>query len=176
MGKVKNYQELVQTNSRWYWKWTINRGFDLVRNPLIFKILTYTWGLLGVILGYLVLLFCLPFGKLMSVRFSGKKYFFFNKETHWGFSIGTIIFSGKNPQRTLLEHEVGHCYHNAIFGPLIFPLIAIPSLLRFWYRRIIVKLRVKKINELNSYYSVWFEGTASTIGAYDYVVHGKDVI
>jgi hypothetical protein len=42
------------------------------------------------------------------------------------------------------------------------PVISLPSFLRYWYRRIIVKINKNK--KLPPYDSIWFEGQATRLG------------
>ena len=54
------------------------------------------------------------------------------------------------------EHESGHTFQNAIWGPLAVFLIFIPSCIRYWMD---VKGKLK-----SEYDAIWFEGNATTIG------------
>jgi hypothetical protein len=52
------------------------------------------------------------------------------------FSCGPIIFVTPNCSENTLKHETGHSVQSLIFGPLFHILISIPSVIRFWVRRL----------------------------------------
>lgn len=54
------------------------------------------------------------------------------------------------------RHEFGHSLQNIIFGPLFPFLVAIPSVIRYWY------FTLK--NPEKDYDSIWFEKTATNWG------------
>ena len=78
-----------------------------------------------------------------------------------GFNVGFVSVVSQNPTNHTLRHEHGHFIQNAIFGPFMI-FISIASAVRYWYRRIIVRLRPTTF--LSDYYSVWFEAQANELG------------
>lgn len=52
------------------------------------------------------------------------------------FSCGPIIFVTPNCNENTLRHETGHSVQSLIFGPLFHIVISIPSVIRFWVRRL----------------------------------------
>jgi len=138
-------------------------SYGMVKKPWLYYILSIVWGLPLTIIGYLLALVLLPFGKLERV---GLTYcLILNRETSWGMSIGTMIFIGRNSvgDRRMLEHEYGHTFQNAIFGPFTLFLVSIPSAVRFWIRQY---MYAHGKTPKTDYDSVWFEGSASKIGLF----------
>jgi len=138
-------------------------GKKLVLNRFLYLFLNLTWGLLTTLVGYLVLIVLLPFGKVR--KHNGILYLAFKHKSRsyygWGFSIGMVFFTyTAEPDRKLMDHEYGHTVQNAIFGPLMPFIVLIPSGIRFWYRRI---FKIK-----TPYDSIWFEETATSIGDFYY--------
>lgn len=138
-----------------------------------YYLLNLTWGLPLTIIGYILLLLLLPFGKVK--KFLGVPYLEFKKQKGWGFSIGIVSFVTKNPSISLLEHEFGHSVQNAIFGPFTLFIISLPSVIRFHYR----ELKTMITNNLpkKPYDSIWFEKSATIIGMrYNQIIRDYNTI
>lgn len=73
------------------------------------------------------------------------------------FSSGPIIFVTPNCDENTLKHETGHSVQSLIFGPLFHIVISIPSIIRFWVRRL-----GNKSHEW--YLSGWPESSAEKLG------------
>lgn len=139
-------------------------GKKLAHKKILYYILNFTWGILLTLLGYFLMLILLPFGKVK--RFNYVLYLTFNRRTGWGFAMGAVFFVGKDYNTFMLNHEYGHTVQNAILGPFMIFLVAIPSAIRFWYRNF---LRSIKINPKTFYDDIWFEGNATYIGDTYYI-------
>lgn len=72
--------------------------------------------------------------------------------------MGLMFVRDTTSSEAVSRHELGHSYQNAILGPLMPILVAIPSAMRYWYR----KKKSKKT--FPPYDSIWFEGNATDIG------------
>lgn len=132
-------------------------------NKAAFYILSYTWGILLTVVGWLVA------GVLMSLgykpkKWGGSRYFVVGK--NWGgLSIGTtIVVSDSCTDDFSLNHEFGHSVQNCYFGPFCLFLVTIPSFVRACWREFVFWAKIKKRSELSDYYSIWFERTASELG------------
>lgn len=136
-------------------------GCKLSRNTVLYYILNFTWGIILTSLGYLLMLILLPFGKVK--KFNYCLYLELNGKTGWGFAMGTVFFVGNGASDRMKQHEFGHTVQNAIYGPLQIFLVALPSIIRFWYRQY---LYFRKRFPKSVYDSIWFENTASYIGSY----------
>lgn len=128
---------------------------------VLFWIIQLTWNLVENILGLLLFLFMLMLGRKpiryhQCIRFEiGKNY--------GGFNFAWCIVTNKNPSSHLLKHEHGHFIQGMYFG--IFEIvIQLMSIIRYWYRVIIVKLKIKERWDLKLYESVWFEKQATKLG------------
>lgn len=90
---------------------------------------------------------------------------YFETGTHWGgITLGFVIIVNKNVTSVLLKHEYGHVIQNAMYG-ILFPfIIAIPSIIRSWYRGTLFKINKQKYFNLPPYDSIWFEGQATKLG------------
>lgn len=62
------------------------------------------------------------------------------------------------------RHEFGHSIQQLMFGPLQNILVGVPSVIRYWYRRIKVKKTGKQMK--TNYNDIWFEGTATKWGTF----------
>jgi hypothetical protein len=138
-----------------------NQGFLLSR--VWFYILSFTWGCLLTVPGCLTTLILIICGYRPKPNAYG--WYIEIGETWGGFNSGPCSLVCKNPSKYLLQHEFGHSIQNCIFGPFIIPFIVIPSICRYWYRIIIVNWLKKPQNELPDYYDIWFERSASELGA-----------
>lgn len=123
-----------------------------IKNTVLFYILQWTWGLLANIAGVVVMLVFLvktkpqKYGRCISMQLP----------VNWGLSLGMFIFG----EVSCLPHEHGHSFQNALYGPFFLTTVALPSVIRFWYRRYKTSRGVK----LEPYDSVWFEGMATITG------------
>ena len=135
----------------------------LYKHPVIYWILQCTWGLLYNILSGFIALFALCT--------KGKPYKFHRGYIilwgrNWGgleLGTGALVANGMGDSWTFHTccHEMGHCYQSALLGPLSIFLIAIPSMVRYWYREFSKKVQP-------SYDAIWFEESASAIGGHLY--------
>jgi len=83
---------------------------------------------------------------------------------YWGgVSLGLFALSGRYKDRStyiynnIRKHEFGHSLQNAILGPLFIFIVAIPSMIRYFYSN-------KHTVSFDWYESVWFENTATKYG------------
>lgn len=134
-------------------------GAHVSNRKVLYYFLNFTWGIFLTFIGYLLMIILLPFGKIRKYNYI--LYLEFNRKTGWGFSMGTVFFVGNKANRYTKQHEFGHTVQNAILGPLMIFLVAIPSVIRFWYRRFLFSI---KKTPKGHYDDIWFEGNASQIG------------
>lgn len=132
-------------------------------NKVAFYILSYTWGILLTMVGWLVAGVLMLLG-YKSHKWAGSRYFVVGK--NWGgLSIGTtIVVSDYSNRADILNHEFGHSIQNCYFGPFCLFLVTIPSFVRASWRQFVVWVKPEKRWELPDYYSIWFERTASELG------------
>ena len=83
-------------------------------------------------------------------------YYIETKGSWGGVTLGCFIFTCKNPSQSLLEHESGHTLQNIMFGPLMPFIVAIPSCIRYWFRRF--------TKPTTMYDGIWFERQATNLG------------
>ena len=124
--------------------------------------LSLTWGLPMTLIGLIVAIVLLIAGYKPNRNMYG--YYFVVGKGWGGFNMGPISVVSEKPSRHTLNHEFGHSIQNCYLGPLLPFLVAIPSATRYWYREYLISYKNKKYSELPSYDSVWFEGTATSIG------------
>ena len=124
----------------------------------LFYILSFTWGLPMTLIGLIVS------SVLLTVGYKPKKHgwcYYFEVGKGWGgLELGAIFLTSKNPSEHTRNHEHGHALQNCIWGPLFPFVIAIPSAVRYWTR----KIQRSKGKELEPYDAIWFEWQASTWG------------
>lgn len=144
----------------------VSLGKRIIDNKWLYFGLTFTWGLLMTIVGYMLLVILMPFGKVK--RFGRVLYLEFNKDNGAGFSVGSVLFVCNSPCNSLLWHEFGHTVHNAIFGPFVLIFVLLPSFIRYWYREFVYYHKNKLPKK--PYDDIWFEDTASKLGCYYFMV------
>lgn len=82
---------------------------------------------------------------------------YFQIGENWGgLELGPFFVRDTSSNSSVNEHEHGHGIQNCIFGPLMIPLICLPSMIRYWYRKI--------CGARTPYDAIWFEGQATKFG------------
>ncbi|MCQ2418570.1 MAG: hypothetical protein MJ085_02180 [Clostridia bacterium] len=136
-------------------------------NPVLFWILSCTWGILTTTIGALISLFLLITGH------KPKKFGWcvcFEAGEHWGgCSFGPFFLTQHGASDSLKSHEHGHSLQNCVFGPFMMLFVNLPSTVRYHARNISTRLHPEK--ELPDYDAIWFEGQATRIG--ERFVHRK---
>jgi hypothetical protein len=134
----------------------------MIRNKLLFYLLSFTWGLPMTLIGCVVAIVLLMLG------YKPKKWgycYYFEVGKNWGgIELGLIFIVNQNALSSIKSHELGHSQQNCMLGFLMPFLVCIPSATRYWYREYLVRSGKKKYFELPDYDSVWFESQASTLG------------
>lgn len=129
-------------------------------NKVWFYTLSFTWGLPITLIGCIyALIFAITNHK--PKRF-GYCLYFESKKLSGGFNVGPFIFVCSSPSRSLLAHEHGHALQNCFYGPFMAVLVAMPSCVRYHYRRFVRRCLKKPLK--NPYDSIWFENEATVIG------------
>lgn len=127
-------------------------------NKPLFYILNLTWGLPLTAVGALVSLV------LLCAGFKPKRHggcIYFNLPGNWGgLEMGLFFLSDGEDSYYINCHEYGHAIQNMIFGPLMIPLVTLPSIIRYWY----FVWREKRGKTNKPYDSIWFEGQATNWG------------
>lgn len=115
------------------------------------------------LIGAIIALGCLITGHKPKM-FHHNVYFTFG-EGGWGFNCGAFFFLSKDAEIIAMkQHEAGHGIQNIIFGVFMPFIVALPSVIRFWWREYLVKSGKNRYSELPSYDSMWFEGWATALG------------
>ena len=132
---------------------------------------SFTWGVPVNVGGALISLFLLASGHEPH-RFGRCIRFDIGK--NWGGgSLGVFMFTCRNASKRLKEHEHGHSLQNCYYGPMMPLLVNVPSSLRFWYRKAVMRLVPGK--KLPPYDSIWFEAEATRLGK-EYIKKMEDKI
>ena len=128
----------------------------------LFWLISLTWGLLSSLPGLIfaaVLMLCGKkperVGPLLCFRF-GKNW--------GGCEMGVVFLRDTTSTEHVTWHEAGHSIQTLIFGPLMLPLISIPSFLRYHYRNLVKWISPEKYKKLPPYDAIWFEGWATKLG------------
>ena len=136
--------------------------YNIIRNKSNFMLLSYTWGIVMTILGFIV---SIPFSiycryvKDISEQKGYCTYFRFGKS--WGgFSLGPYCFVSKTAKIKTLEHEQGHSLQNCLYGPLML-IFSLCSVIRYHYRNIRENINIPCKSEYDDF---WFEGQATSWG------------
>lgn len=136
-----------------------------------FWLLSLTWGLPMTLFGAIVAL------ALLVTGHKPKKYhysIYFEVGRGWGgFECGAFFVVCKDNGESLKRHEAGHGIQNCFLGVFTPFLVSIPSAIRYWYRRWIIKNNPQKAKTLPTYDSIWFEKQATELGQ-RYFLNGDD--
>lgn len=132
----------------------------IVKNKWLYYLLQFTWGLPMNIIGVLVFLVLIIFGKKPK-KFHNCWYIVIGKR--WGgVELGTFFLISEPESEHTKRHESGHALQNMIWG-FLFPFaVCIPSAIRYWYREL--KYHRKHITPETKYDDIWFEGQATRWG------------
>lgn len=137
----------------------------LTKNPKyypLFWFLLLTWGALSTIPGLIMALVMLICGKKPE---KVGPLLCFRVGKHWGgCEMGGVFLRDTTSTEHVTWHEAGHSIQTLMFGPLMLPLISIPSFLRYHYRNLVKKLSPEKGRNLPPYDAIWFEGQATRLG------------
>ena len=133
----------------------------MILSRTLYLLLSFTWGLPLTLIGCVVAL-ALRIVGIKPKRFLYGYYFHITNSS--GFNMGPFAIVSKDSDEYLLKHEFGHSIQNCFFGPFVFLLVVIPSVIRFWYREYLVSVKKYSYKDLPPYDSIWFEGTATKLG------------
>ena len=124
----------------------------------LYYILNLTWGLPMNIIGGLVATVLVSTGHKPK-KFEGCYHFVVGKS--WGgLNLGLFILTDEKESVHTKTHEFGHSIQNAMYGIFMPFIVAIPSVIRYWYRAIRTYYGLSNV----SYDDIWFEGQASKLG------------
>ncbi len=126
----------------------------------MYLFLSLTWGLPLTALGVLI------FAVLMLFGFRPKRFgycLYIEIGQNWGgLELGPFFLKDRTPSLALMAHEHGHGFQNILWGPLMLPVITIPSSIRYWVRNL--KTALGKGASLPPYGAIWFEASADRLG------------
>ena len=160
------YQEQRTAYGKFMFKITLNASKFLMGHMWLYYLLSYTWGLLTTLLGWIGYLFVRIFlcRKIVDKGKFGPCHWLMFGDKWGGLEMGTNFFIADNMSDYWIlhtkEHELGHTFQNAVLGPFAIVLVFIPSFIRYWHQEI----RERKHKDNKPYDLIWFEGSASTIG------------
>ena len=90
--------------------------------------------------------------------------FYFNVGQGWGgVNLGLFCIVDSTSGLHTKNHEFGHSIQNCYFGFLMPIVVGLPSVIRYWYRNMLVRTGTPA-TELPAYDSVWFEDQATKLG------------
>ena len=131
-------------------------------NKLLFYVLSFTWGLPMTLVGVvaaavMLLLFRKPELCGHCIRF--------RIGNGWGgVSLGPTIITDNQSESEITYHEHGHAIQNTLYGFFMPVLVCIPSMIRYWYREYLVRVKGERYSSLTPYDDIWFEGQATKFG------------
>lgn len=132
----------------------------MIKNKILFYVLSFTWGLPMTLIGGLVAAVLLCAG-YRPKRWGGCWHFTVGK--NWGgVELGLVFLTDSNENKHTKNHEFGHAIQNCFFGPFMPFIVCIPSAIRYWYREF--KYNRKGIRPPTNYDDIWFEGQATKLG------------
>lgn len=134
------------------------KGFKL--SKFWYYVISFTWGLPMNLIGVIcaITLGCLGYKPEKNIY-----GWYFRIGYDWGgINLGIFSIISKTALNDTKLHEFGHSIQICIFGPFYLVFVAIPSLIRYWYREYLWD--VKKVYDLPDYDYAWFEGQATLFG------------
>lgn len=137
-------------------------AMPLIKHRWLYWLLNCTWGSLTTLCGCIISLVMLCIGKKPH-RWNSVWYFRIGKS--WGgLEMGTMFLTEEEHYISINNHELGHTFQNAVLGPFYIFIVGLPSAIRYWARI----FQQRKGKKLNDYDTMWFEGSATSIGTYIY--------
>ena len=137
----------------------------LTKNPRyypLYWLILLTWGALSTLPGLIIALGLIICGKKPQ-RIG--PMFYFRIGRHWGgCEMGGMFLRDTTSTEHVTYHEAGHSIQTLMFGPLMLPLISIPSFLRYHYRNLVKKCSPEKAKKMPPSDAIWFEGMATRLG------------
>lgn len=135
-------------------------GFKLSKTW--YYIISLTWGLPITLIGLAAAAILLVFG---CTPYENSYGWYFQVGRNWGgVNLGIVSIVNKTPSEHTLQHEFGHSIQNCIFGIFFIPFVAIPSMIRYWYRIYLTCIKKISYSELPDYDYAWYEGMATMFG------------
>lgn len=138
-------------------------------NKALLYVLSFTWGLPFVLIGFLVLAFVRVFlnNKVLGYEIiAGRICIIWDGDLPGAVNLGLVYMLDKHIRSSvhIHTHEIGHSIQNALFGPFFIFVVALPSLIRaaFWDKY--VARKIKKTGIRPDYDGIWFEGQATKFG------------
>lgn len=160
------YQEQRTKYGKFMFNLSLKGSRFLMKHMWLYYLLNYTWGIIMTLIGWIVLGFVRLFlcKKVVEHGKFGPCHYAMLFNNWGGLELGTnfLLADNMGEDWTLhtKQHETGHTFQNALFGPLAIFLIFIPSAVRYWINTI----RSHNGKENKPYDLFWAEGSASTIG------------
>ncbi len=141
----------------------------IIKHRVLYYFLMCTWALPLVLFGLvcsLALFIAKIFGANITFKRCGWVYQIRVGRDYWGgFECGLCYIRDQKSVESLDEHEFGHSIAQmSLFGVFSIFLVAIPSVVRFWYRYF--KYERKGIICPKNYSAIWFEDSADCCGKY----------
>lgn len=131
----------------------------LIRVPVLYYLIQFTWGIIMNVVGVIVALFML-ITEHRPYKHGPAIYFRCRKMDGFGFSLGMFFVIGKTAD-SVKDHEFGHSLQNIMFGPIAPFIVYIPSFIRYQYFNF---KYWKKGLESPKYEGIWFEKQATLLG------------
>lgn len=165
-----------------FYDMTMHGSIFLMKHMWLYYVLNLTWGIIYTLIGFVMFTFMVPFTFLFRKHFRPQigrfaKAYYLQEGHNWGGLEGVFFFFVANDMGEYWtlhtkQHEFGHSFQNALYGPFNIFLTLIPSVCRYWYQTI----RDKKGLSNKPYDLAWFEGSASETGKYYYTHYMKDCL
>lgn len=132
----------------------------VIKNKIVFYLLSCTWGIIMTLIGSITALVLLILGN--KPKRHGYCWYFEIGEGWGGINLGIFFVVSKGAGSHTKNHEHGHGFQNAVLGPLFPFIVAIPSVVRYWYREF--KYHRNGLIPPTDYDDIWFERQATKLG------------
>lgn len=125
-----------------------------------------TWSLISNVINTIILIvFLMIYGREIKETYWYKGRLIIlvdTKDSYFGgLECGWCILLG---EKSSLKHELGHTIQCALWGPLYWFVIGLPSTIRYQYYNYLYKHKIEEYYKLKPYSSIWFENQATEWG------------
>ena len=140
---------------------------NIKREKIHMYVSAFTIGLPFTLVGLLVLLVLVIFVKnrLNIIVVRGRIGVTVADTYFGGVSLGIVYLVSSSNRLETHCHEIGHTVQFKWLGILFIPIVALPSVIRYYWRDLKI---VKKHFKLRPYDAAWYEGQATDIGMFNF--------
>ena len=120
------------------------KKFKKILSYIVYWIIQCTWGIIMTLIGGIAALVLMLTGH--KPKTIGPNVYFEVGNNWGGINLGPFFICSKDASEDTKYHECGHGIQNLIWGPLMPFIISIPSVVRYWLRKMPTRLKKSFFN------------------------------